>query len=625
MSHSQPKLFNQEPQNSNSQVTIPNGDVPIIRKTDPLAQVSSQVIRQGGEISLNGRKFPVAWSQWQGGTSVRTGISDTGAMQTLGLELLSTNNPTVQPVQWFSETSTTPIILPSRLISPYRYLDITDFAQLAGWQLQILGDTLTINSTPTQINNIRQGNQSWGKRIVVDLDRPTFWQVSQAKSEGVIVIEGIAASYLLERFQRTPSLALEEGKTPKEGEFLPSQAKSLISKSEPSAFVLESSGTKTKLHVKIPAGNGLRVFSLSNPNRIVVDIRPDALVQRDILWAPGVLWHQQFVPLNTSSTRSNFPVVWLEIDLRSSGISLKPITSNPYTLEGISPLVTTARSLQAAAAINGGFFNRNNKLPLGAIRRDGRWLSGPILNRGAIAWNNQGNVKIGRLSLQETLTTSTGNRLPIILLNSGYVKAGISRYTREWGSNYTTLTDNETIILVQNNRVTKQLAAGIARKNSFPIPADGYLLTIRANAVPARALAVDTRVNLESITVPVDFSGYPHILGAGPLLLQNRQIVLNAAAEKFSKAFQQQAAPRSAIGTTNRGTLMIAAVHNRAGGRGPTLRELAQIMQRLGAVDVLNLDGGSSTSLYLGGQLIDRSPVTAARVHNGIGIFLPYR
>jgi exopolysaccharide biosynthesis protein len=43
----------------------------------------------------------------------------------------------------------------------------------------------------------------------------------------------------------------------------------------------------------------------------------------------------------------------------------------------------------------------------------------------------------------------------------------------------------------------------------------------------------------------------------------------------------------------------------------------------LGAIDALNLDGGSSTGLYLGGQLLDRSPYTAARVHNGLGIFPP--
>jgi exopolysaccharide biosynthesis protein len=45
-------------------------------------------------------------------------------------------------------------------------------------------------------------------------------------------------------------------------------------------------------------------------------------------------------------------------------------------------------------------------------------------------------------------------------------------------------------------------------------------------------------------------------------------------------------------------------------------------MQQLGAIDALNLDGGSSTTLYLGGQILDRPPRTAARVHNGIGVLM---
>ena len=64
------------------------------------------------------------------------------------------------------------------------------------------------------------------------------------------------------------------------------------------------------------------------------------------------------------------------------------------------------------------------------------------------------------------------------------------------------------------------------------------------------------------------------------------------------------------------------AVHNRVGGKGPTLTEMAALLKQLGAKDALNLDGGSSTALSLGGQLIDRSAVTAARVHNGLGVFV---
>jgi exopolysaccharide biosynthesis protein len=44
-------------------------------------------------------------------------------------------------------------------------------------------------------------------------------------------------------------------------------------------------------------------------------------------------------------------------------------------------------------------------------------------------------------------------------------------------------------------------------------------------------------------------------------------------------------------------------------------------MQQLGTVNALNLDGGSSTALYLGGQILDRPVRSTGRVHNAIGIF----
>jgi hypothetical protein len=281
-----------------------------------------------------------------------------------------------------------------------------------------------------------------------------------------------------------------------------------------------------------------------------------------------------------------------------------------------------AQKWQVAAAINGGFFNRNNQLPLGAIRRENRWLSGPILNRGAIAWNNAGVFKIARLTLAETLITSSGQRLPVVLLNSGYVQRGIARYTPEWGATYTPLSDNEILLEVQNNQVTSQIPGGTAGQTPVSIPRDGYLLTLRVSPETASFLQVGTSVQLESVTNPSDFNQFPHILGAGPVLVQNQQVVLDTKAENFSDAFNRQAAIRSTVGITATGELLIVAIHNRVGGSGPALTETAQLMQQLGAVEALNLDGGSSTSLALGGQLLNRSPETAARVHNGLGIFL---
>jgi exopolysaccharide biosynthesis protein len=598
-----------------------------------VAQAANPVMQQGDRILLNGKTYQVAWLQWQEGETLRTGISDTGAATIFGLELLNTSQSQIQPIQWFSARAE----LKTRLVNPYRYLDVTDFIRQTGAILTTEGNILKLDSTAVQIKNIAVTMQPWGAQIVVDLDRPAFWQLSQGNKDGVMTFEGIASSELLQRFAPPPP---QEQPTPTEEESEDFGGNDRSPKKEaapPPPLIVENAGLQTKLTINIPDGKRLRASSAAN--RLTIEVRSDAMVSKNILWSPGIRWKQEYVSLSNPKTKKNdlFPVVFLEIEPKTANISLLPITTNPDNLVGTAPLITTANSVRAIAAINGGFFNRNNKLPLGAIRRGGSWLSSPILNRGAIAWDDRGNFQVARLTLQESLTTSDGQTLPILFLNSGYVQPGIARYTSEWGTSYTPLANNETIIVVENNQVSQQFSGGIAGSASFPIPANGYLLTIRYptsdsteaesnltnfDFAMANKLTVGTQISLKSSTYPGNFVNYPNIVAAGPVLLQNSKVIVDGEAEGFSKAFNQQAASRSAIAKTNKGTLIIAAAHNRAGGRGPTLKEFAQILQRLGVTDALNLDGGSSTSLYLGGQLIDRSPVTAAKVHNGIGIFL---
>jgi exopolysaccharide biosynthesis protein len=105
--------------------------------------------------------------------------------------------------------------------------------------------------------------------------------------------------------------------------------------------------------------------------------------------------------------------------------------------------------------------------------------------------------------------------------------------------------------------------------------------------------------------------------------VQQRQVVLDTTAEKFGSGFgPQSVAARSAIALNAQGKLWVVSALDRVGGKGPTLGELAKMLQEMGAVDALNLDGGSSTSLFLGGQLVNRSPATTAKINSGLGIFL---
>ncbi|MGV0104888.1 Phosphodiester glycosidase domain-containing protein [Nostoc sp. DSM 114160] len=622
----------------------------------PLTGVASS----GNQISLNGRTLPGTWLQRSGKSGqVTTNISDGAFRQLIGVNFLSSSNSAKQPIQWFSSV-TTPLVLSTRLIGAYRYLDISNFAQTSGWEIRTNGNILVIATPKTQITNIVQSQEPLEAsaplqqtRIRVDLDRPTPWQLAQGSAiakpqtpsfdpdtptpkstvppnrKWTITLDGIADPILIERYTPQPPVA------PIAPPLLPNLLKQLLPVTptqpipaapaptpEPLIQKVEVVKNQTIISLSVPFGLSPQVSTVANPNRLIIDIRPDPLEERDITWAPGLRWRQHYVNLGTE----RFPVVWLEVNPRKFGLTLKPMWASPDGLAGTAPLIQTAQRYLAVAGINGGYFNRNNRLPLGAIRRDNQWLSGPILNRGAIAWNDSGQFYFGRLTLEETLITANDQRLPILFLNSGYIQSGIARYTPAWGSTYTPLTDNEIILVVQKNQITNQLPGGKVGETPIPIPQDGYLLTLRANAASAASgLPIGSAVSISSATTPVDFSRYPHIIGAGPLLVQNRQIVLDAKGEKFSNAFIAEKAIRSGICTTATGTLMITATHNRVGGYGPNLAEHAQLMQQMGCVDALNLDGGSSTSLYLGGQLLDRSPSTAARVHNGIGIFLQPR
>ncbi|MFN6515732.1 MAG: phosphodiester glycosidase family protein [Nostoc sp. CreGUA01] len=616
--------------------------------TSPLSTVRSPSV--GNQIFLNGRTLPGTWLQRTGKSGqITTHLSDGAFRQLFGVNFLNSSNWTRQPIQWFSSVSN-PLVLSTTLLKGYRYLDITNFAQTAGWQIQANGNTLAIATPTAQVTNIVQSQQSSDTnvnplqptRILVDLNRPTPWQVAQGATvkaistsspdpdtpppksttlpnrEWTVTLDAIADPVLIERYTPQPPPTAPPTSLP---EILKQLSPPVppVAAPEPLIQKVEVVKNQTIIRLSVPFGLSPQVTTLADPHRLIIDIRPDPLEERDITWASGLRWRQRYINLGTE----RFGMVWLEVNPRRAGLTLKPMWVSPDTLTGTAPLIQTAQRYLAVAAINGGYFNRNNRLPLGAIRRDGQWLSSPILNRGAIAWNNSGQFYFGRLTLEETLTIENNQRLPILFLNSGYVQSGIARYTRTWGATYTPLTDNEIILVIQKDQITNQLPGGKVGEQAIPIPQDGYLLTLRASATAnASQLAVGTKVSISSSTTPADFSRYPHIIGAGPLLIQNRQIVLDAKAEKFSNAFIAEKAIRSGICTTSTGTLMITAVHNRVGGYGPTLAEHAQLMQQMGCVDALNLDGGSSTSLYLGGQLLDRFPSTAARVHNGIGIFL---
>ena len=545
---------------------------------------------QGDTVIIGDTSVDVPW-QRQGD---RIGLADIPFMRHLGVNLQNTNTPGQQPILWFAEE---PQTLPTWIDHGRRYIDITDWATQQGWQLQSFGAQLRIQASTGIVSVGRQGQQPWGDRLVLEVDQPTLWTLVETPTSFTFTLQAKAASSF-----DTAALAMEESKVLQ-------------------ALQVEANDDTIRIQGTLDSSARPRVWSLTNPYRVVLDFTQADVRSRDILWAPGLRWRETYVRVGDRP----FPVHQLWLD-PAQGVTLRPIWPNPDQMPGIAPLITTAERWGAIAAINAGFFNRNNQLPLGVVRSEGQWIAGPILNRGVFAWDGQGRTSINRLFLHHMLTTDAGSTFPITQINSGYPEAGIALYTTAWGNTYTPITDNEILIAVnQEQAVSRQFPAGAAGTDAYPIPTDGYLLTVRSYEAAARSLLPGTMLTLAPDMRPPTFTEFPYMVGGGPLLVQAGRIVLDAEAEQFSDAFASQAAPRSVVGVTPNGQIVLAAIGNSPGDRGPNLKETAQIMMQLGTQDALNLDGGNSSSLHLGGSLINRHPGTAGRVHNALGIFLmPY-
>jgi hypothetical protein len=554
-------------------------------------------LQEGSQLLINGQAFAGAWALWSdsrsGGQAI--GISDSAWMRFLGGDLADSQTSTQQPVLWYSSNSM-PLTTQFSRTGATRYLNIAQAARQWGWQVQPNGSALDIRTPPSAAQALKLGQQPWGRRLVIALDRPTPWRLGSLTNSRTgrtdrqfeMQVDATLAPAMLEGFKVAAGVGLKS---------------------------LKISPGSNRFGISGVTEGSFRpqIWTLDNPPRIVVDIRQTPMKPRRIAWAPGVEWREDTISLG----QSQFPVTWLAINPKIPGLKIQPLWGVGSALVGINPLSTMAYGNQAAAAINAGYFARDRKTPLGALRRGGTWMSSPILNRGAIGWNSQGQFKVGRLMLQESLVSSQGTALAIVSSNSGYPQKGMARYTPVWGSSYTPFLKNEQVITVINDQVQDLRPGG---DTAIPIPSNGYLLVLRS--VPASPDFVPgARIQYQARPSLPEFEALPNVVGGGPLLVENGRIVENAIAEQFSPNFSIQSADRSGIGQTAAGTVLLAATHNRIGGAGPTLREWAQIMQQLGSVNALNLDGGSSTSLYLGGQLLDRHPKTAARVQNGIGVF----
>jgi exopolysaccharide biosynthesis protein len=105
-----------------------------------------------------------------------------------------------------------------------------------------------------------------------------------------------------------------------------------------------------------------------------------------------------------------------------------------------------------------------------------------------------------------------------------------------------------------------------------------------------------------------------HIVGGVPLLIHAGVPIHDYSPEHARTAFLSSRYPRTAVGRNAVGEWLFVVVDGSCCGLvgGLSIPELAALMQGLGCVEALNLDGGGSSTLYIEGQVRNRP---AGRLH----------
>lgn len=300
----------------------------------------------------------------------------------------------------------------------------------------------------------------------------------------------------------------------------------------------------------------------------------------------------------------------------SANVTSQPELARPTVFEtdrdlnGRSTLTQTIKRTGAIAGINGDFFPWTGD-PIGAMVRQGELISTPYGNRPVFAWG-AGYADVGRMTFSGSVSQG-GIELEVTGINEMCDTDMLILSTPTAGFAKANQAVVHVIIetdkaVTPSREITGRIKLIVPDTRTMKVEPGTLILTGTGRYLSQLAKlkrGEDIKITVKS--GPFDWGKVSNVIAGGPTLVKNGMISLSASAEGFSASFSDTKHPRSAIGRTALGDLWMVVVDGRqAISGGCSLQELAGIMQRLGCVDAMNLDGGGSSTLALGEMVLNR-------------------
>jgi hypothetical protein len=270
-------------------------------------------------------------------------------------------------------------------------------------------------------------------------------------------------------------------------------------------------------------------------------------------------------------------------------------------VSGNASLGQIAARARAVCAVNGTFlaaYNGQTGEPYGTVAVDGRWLhlgsAGTrldVLEDGSLRFAKDDLRVLGSLDGSDQYPNNWYayglNQTPVNA-NSSYV------FTPERGPRLGFRAPLAAV--VSGGSITR-----VAQNEDVQIPTDGFVIALSGNEINQLGSRftvgrrVAYRVNSRS---DQSLEGVRYSVGAGPRLVTSGAVSVDPEGEGFvsSKILNERGA-RSAVGLNAKEIILVAMPD-------ATVREEAEVMRALGAVDAMNLDGGASSGLWCGKDIV---------------------
>ena len=373
--------------------------------------------------------------------------------------------------------------------------------------------------------------------------------------------------------------------------------------------------------MRLKAGLTYQTNKLNGPARVFVDILPQGAagakpaakpaqpVKPSAAWAGNIMslnLDGMYTELAAPGIAKRKYVYWddagkvtayfLEAD--KNLYQVEPVLARNQ-VPGLQTTSAMSDAHDAVAAVNATYFAGSGDM-IGMVKIDGVLAGTTYFNRSAFGILPDGSPVFGQVSYSGTVTMG-GVSQPISGVDAERGENNLTLYNKWYGPRTRTNAYGQEYTVV-NGRVT-----AIHTGNSI-IPAEGCVISVHGTAADAFAgvKVGDKAVIQQELGSP--WNEAVDIMGAGPRLVQDGKVHVTVAAEEFPGDIRYGRAPRSAVAVLQNGNYLFGVVDGRqADSHGLTLTEWAELLKKVGARDAINLDGGGSSELVVGGQ-VQNSP-----------------